>query len=88
MGSVMRDGRIITILVWATCSALCAGSMVYLGSNTEPFRSQWPLATGIGAAVGTVAALVVVRARGNRGGLMQPGGIRAWDLTRALYRAS
>jgi hypothetical protein len=48
--------------------------MVYLGSNTEPVGSQWPLASGIGASLGTVAGLVVVWAWGNRSGLMLLGG--------------
>ena len=69
----MRGERIITITVWATCSAICAAGIVYLGANTEPFQSQWPLAGGVGAVFGGVAALAVLHMLGNRHGVLLMG---------------
>jgi hypothetical protein len=70
----MRGGQIIFIIIfWATCSAICAAGIIYGGSNTEPFQAQWPLAGSIGAAIGGVAALAVLRVLGNRNGVLLMG---------------
>jgi hypothetical protein len=72
-GQDMRGGQIIIIITWATCSAICAAGIVYLGANTERFQAQWPLAGSIGAAIGGVAALAVLRVLGNRNGVLLMG---------------
>ena len=69
----MRNERIITLLVWCTWSALCAGGLVYLGANTEPYQAQWPLAGLTGAIVGAAAALVALLLWGDRRGILLMG---------------
>ena len=66
----MRHNRIATVLVWATCSALCAGGIVYLGANTDTFQAQWPLASLTGAVVGASGAITVLWVYGDRRGIL------------------
>jgi hypothetical protein len=69
----MIGERIITVTLWSTCSAICAAGIIYGGANTEDFQSQWPLAGGIGSALGGLAALAVLRVLGTRSGVLLMG---------------
>ena len=64
----MRDGRIVTIIVWGVWSAAVAAGIVYLGANTEPYQARWPQAAVTGAALGAVGGLLCRLAWGNRSG--------------------
>ena len=66
----MRHKRIATVLVWASCSAICAGGVVYLGANTASYQAQWPLAVLAGAVVGTVGAISALGLCGDRRGML------------------
>ena len=66
----MRDGRIIIVLFWSAWSALLAGGFVYLGGGTTYAQSFWPRAAGMGALLGVAAALLLLRAWGNRSGML------------------
>ena len=64
----MREGRIITIIIWAVWSAVVAAGIIYLGANTEPYRVRWPQAGLTGAALGGVGGLLCRLVWGNRSG--------------------
>jgi proteasome assembly chaperone (PAC2) family protein len=69
----MRARRIITVLFWATWSAICAAGLVYLGSGTERYQARWPVAAGAGAILGAAGGLVALRLWGNRRGVLLMG---------------
>jgi hypothetical protein len=46
------------------------GLLNYLGSNTERYQSQWPVAAVIGAVLGAIGALVILRAWRTRRGIL------------------
>ena len=64
----MRDGRIVTIIVWGVWSAVVAAGIVCLGANTEPYQARWPQAALTGAALGAVGGLLCRLAWGHRSG--------------------
>jgi hypothetical protein len=69
----MWKKRIPIVFFWSFSSALCAGCLVYLGANTQPYQEKWPLAAFTGAAIGTVAALVILQIWGTRKGILIVG---------------
>ena len=64
---------VVTVLVWASCSAIAAGGIVYLGANTDSYQVQWPLAGLTGAVVGGAGAITASWLCGDRRGILIVG---------------
>jgi hypothetical protein len=64
----MRSQRMVILAVWTLTAAIVSAGIVYLGSNTEPYRARWPLGGLSGAALGGAGGLLALWVWGNRRG--------------------
>jgi hypothetical protein len=82
----MWKERIIIVICWSLCSAVCSAGIVYLGANTLPYQEQWLRAGLTGGAVGAVAAIVALLILGDRKWMLLLGIVFA--LVQATLSAS